>query len=319
MDEKVIRFKEEFKEKLFSAGVLRRVSSIEFRCKTCPICGDMKYHLYLYININSDDAIRWNCFKCHKGGLMTQEYLDKFELGMTVPRFKGKKRLDISHSVKSVGSRTTICDTDDVSAISKYIESRVGVYPTIEDLNKFDYIVNPRKYVMDYLGDEKIRMIGNRHWFKMTNGNIVGRVPEGDDSPRRWLKYDSNRINTTGLYRINQAFYIDKRINVCIAEGVMDVIGLYYNYPIENAVYIAALGSNYKAGIQYVIDRGIYGDSVNIKIFKDADIDLSLINIPRRMRELFASIEIYENLKSKDTGVRKEEMDIHRILEISHF
>ena len=30
-------------------------------------------------------------------------------------------------------------------------------------------------------------------------------------------------------------------------------------------------------------------------------------------------IEIYENLKSKDTGVRKEEMDIHRILEISHF
>lgn len=319
MDEQVIRFKEEFKERLFSAGVLRRVSSTEFRCKTCPICGDEKYHLYLYINMNSDDAVRWNCFKCHKGGLMNQQYLDQFELGMTVPRFKGNKRLNVNYSVKSGGGSTLVNETDDVSAVCKYIESRVGVYPTIDDLNKFDYIVNPRQYVMDYLGDEKIRMVGNRYWFKMTNGNIVGRVPEGNDNPRRWLKYDSNRINTTGLYRINQAFDMYKPINVCIAEGVMDVIGLYYNHPIENAVYIAALGSNYKAGIQYVLNRGIYGDSVNIKIFKDADIDLSLITIPRRLREFFSSIEIYENLKSKDTGVRKEEMDIHRVFEINHF
>ena len=105
-------------------------------------------------------------------------------------------------------------------------------------------------------------------------------------------------------------------INIVISEGIMDSIGLYYHYPIENAIYISTLGSDYKAGIQHMMKLGIFGDSVIIHIFKDSDVSNDMIKIPIGLQKLFKHIFLYQNTIGKDYGVFKEELDIHKIKKI---
>jgi hypothetical protein len=105
-------------------------------------------------------------------------------------------------------------------------------------------------------------------------------------------------------------------INFIIAEGIMDVTGLYYHHPIPNAMYIATLGSEYKAGIDHRLKMGIFGNSVHIHIFKDSDVDNTNIRVPYGMRQLFKHIYVYQNTIYKDYGVSKDKMEIHRVLKI---
>lgn len=315
MNEKIRKFKED----LLATGEFKRTTnSTEYRFKYCPFCGDSKMHLYLNIDINSDDPIFYHCFKCNSGGVLKQDMLEQMLPGSIIVPKWGKSRKVVVNGVVSsesvVISENIVAEGDDVSKVQEYIRSRVGSTPSIEDLNKFEYIVRPYDYAKTYLGDEKIRMLDEeRFWFRMTNGNMAGRFPNDKEEERRWVKYISNRVSGRGLYRINQAFDMYKPVNVCIAEGVMDLVGLYYNYPISNPIFIAVLGSDYTAGMKYVLERGIFGKGVNIKIFKDADVPMAKMVIPRRLMQFFQSVDIYENKLAKDTGVLPEKLDIQRV------
>ena len=71
--------------------------------------------------------------------------------------------------------------------------------------------------------------------------------------------------------------------------------------------------ADYAAGMKYVLERGIFGKGVNIKIFKDADVPMAKVMIPRRLMQFFQSVDIYENKLAKDTGVLPDELDIQRV------
>lgn len=74
------------------------------------------------------------------------------------------------------------------------------------------------------------------------------------------------------------------------------------------------MGKDYYRGIKYILDRGIFGHSVSIKIFKDSDVNEKDIYIDYNMKKLFNRVDIFENLMGKDYGVLPDELDIHKII-----
>lgn len=315
MKQDVYEFKEKLKETLESYGQLKRTNSTWYRMKECPKCGDKKWHCYICIDSSSDGPIGYNCFKCNSKGIVDQKFIDGIGfIDITIPKFVGGRKLNIGETVSTKIPDMTVNDMDNIDGVCKYIESRVGVYPTLAELQFFHYIGNAKKYCTDYLGTDDIGVVRNRYWFQMTNGNIVGRYKD-DNTNMRWLKYKTNKCKQKGLYKISLPVDLYQPINVLITEGVMDAIGLYYNYHgCDNNVYISVLGKNYIGGIMHAIDRGIFGDSVSIKIFKDSDVKTNSIYIDNNIRKLFKKIDIYENLSGKDYGVKPDEIDIHKII-----
>lgn len=304
-----------FKEDLLSSGMFRRVSAIQYRLKDCPMCGNRNWKMYVKIDVNSDEPVLYNCFRCNSHGIVDQKFLDSIGLDrMSIPKFMSSKRLDLHEGVSTKIPDILVTDMDKIDGICEYINSRIGSYPTLTDLQFFHYVGNPKRYVTDYLGNENVNTIKNRYWFQMTNGNIIGRTNNPADE-MRWLKYKTNKVKVAGLYRISVPVDFYQPINVIIAEGVMDLIGLYYNYnKLSNAIYIGTMGKNYVKGIQYILDKGIFGTSVNINIFKDPDVPLNKIWIDPNMRSLFKRVDIYENLTGKDYGVTSNMLDINRII-----
>lgn len=303
----------EFKESLISTGLFKRTSNTQYRVKDCPICGDRKWHCYVKIDLSNDGPVVYHCFKCNNSGFINDKFLEYLGIdNVNIPQFSRFKKLDISESVSEKISGRTVDEKDDIKGVSEYIYDRIGHYPTLVDLQFFNYIGNPMQYTSDYLGTEGQNMIYNRYWFRMTNGNITGRW-HNDDTHMRWLKYKSTKVRGSGLYKIDIPVDIYQPINVIIAEGIMDVIGLYYNYTeLKNNIYIATLGKDYEKGIRHILGRGIFGDNVVIKIFKDSDV--KSIYIDHNLKRLFKRVDIYENLKGKDYGVQREMLDVHKVI-----
>ena len=71
---------------------------------------------------------------------------------------------------------------------------------------------------------------------------------------------------------------------------------------------------DYVKGIKYILNKGIFGKSVNILIFKDKDVDINKVFIPDVLRKMFKSVGIYENMLAKDFGVCESEYDICKVI-----
>lgn len=304
-----------FKEALLNSGLFKHKTAKEYTCQ-CPYCSDNHEHCYVKIDVNTDDPVVFWCHKCTAHGMVKQDFLDKLDTDIRVPFFKGGNKLRVTKGVSVVVIDDILSEKDDISRVCSYIEERVGVYPTFDDLKIFQYIGNPKKYAVDYLGyNGDGKPFWNRHWFKLTNGGIIGRWGKGDkDDTLRWLRFKSPRVSAKGLYSMKKGFDPFKDVNVCIAEGIMDVIGLYYNYPVENGVYIATLGKGYESGITHMLSKGLFGSSINIKIFLDSNVSPLDVHIDPLMKRLFNKIEMYHNVIGDDFGLPKNEVEIKKYM-----
>ena len=302
----------EYKEKLLNTGIFKRVKEGQYKCKCCPFCNDSKFHMYVKISLTDDSPVVYKCFKCNISGKMNKQFMEYYNIdNISIPKTSYRKQINVGKVSSSVF--TTVDANDQVSDVCEYINSRIGHYPTIYELQYFQYVGKPIMYAEQYLGGNNTGVFKNRYWFRMTNGNIIGRWIN-DNNKYRWIKYKTNRIDNHGLYSIKIPINLLQPINVCIAEGIMDVIGLFYNYKVDNAFYIASMGKDYSAGMKYLISLGIFGSGVNIKIFKDSNVKTKDIFINHNMRKLFGKVEIYENIVANDYGVMPDKLDIQKCM-----
>lgn len=302
-----------FKEALLSSGMFKHMNTYEYTC-ACPYCGNNKQHCYVKIDTATDSPVVFWCHICTAHGRVGRDFLERLNLDINVPKYTGSAPLDTNKgvSIKVIGD--TVTDRDDTSRISQYILSRVGHYPTLEELKMFQYVGNPRKYATDYLGHSGgSRTFMNRHWFKMTNGNITGRWKD-DNTDFRWMNYKTYRVKGGGLYTFKKGIDTSKPITVVIAEGIFDVIGLYYNGNIDNGVFIGVAGKGYERGIKHILSKGIFGDSVSVRIYRDPNVKNEDIYINPVMMQLFKSVDLYYNTFNKDYGILPGELDIHKVL-----
>jgi hypothetical protein len=306
----------EFKEKLLSTGLFKNVTGSSWRrLRECPFCGDSKWHMYVKIDLTSDDIVGYNCFKCNAHGYVNDKFLKSLNIDLEVPKVAGgTRRINGDGGVSTKVPTVNVNEYDNIDGVCRYINERVGHVPTLGELQAFQYVGNPKKYAMEYLGMDDINNIRNRYWFQMTNGNIIGRYGN-DNTEMRWLKYHTNKCKSTGLYKIAVPIDLGLDINVMISEGVMDSIGLYYNYHgCTNNIYLSVMGKDYVKGIKYILNKGIFGKSVNIMIFKDKDVDINKIYIPWTLKKMFKSVSIYENMMAKDFGVCESEYDVCKVI-----
>ena len=299
----------EFKQQLISTGLFKKVSGDgQYKCQTCPYCGDTKYHMYVKIKPGSDDPVLYKCFKCNSSGLLKQDWLDYFGIEMKVPPIKGRKRIRPNSSVDlNEPILDPVKDRGMIEMCREYFMKRLGVEPTMDELKAFQLIGNPFDYVKSYLGGD-MWGLKDRLWFRMNNGCIAGRAVD-DNVSLRWRKRSPAGMSA-GLYSIKFPVDTCKPIIICICEGVLDAIGLYYHVSIPNAVYVACMGSDYAAGMRYAIDMGVFGDSVSVHIYKDADVNR--VSVPMSYKRLFKSVNVYHNNLAKDYGVKRELIEIEK-------
>ena len=296
----------EFKRKLLDTGLFQKVTGKgQYRCTTCPFCGDTHKHMYVKIDQDNDDPVLYKCFKCAASGIMNQQWLDYFDItDIQIPKIKGLRRIQ-SNGVSDVIPELIDFekDAESIAECSAYIQKRVGVYPSKNELKAFQFVGNVFEYVTAYLGGD-LKGLKGRVWFRLSNGNIAGRALD-DENSFRWRK--RNRIDALGVTRGGGIYIIKNQvdpyqtINICICEGVMDAIGLYYHGGINNAVFIACMGLDYQVGMKHALDMGIFGDNVNIRIYKDPNIDTVRINYT--WKRIFKSVVVYRNALGKDYGV----------------
>lgn len=304
----------DYKIALINTGIFRKVRGSQYRCKYCPFCNDSNFHMYVKIEMDDFTPVQYHCKKCVSGGIMNQKFLDYYGLSqITIPKYKGLKKI-IRNKVNNIPNDLFVYD-DSVVNIQNYIEYRIGIKPSKSDLQFFQYIGNPIKYANDYLttnilSDKWFTGDNYRFWFRLTNGNMIGRNQNEKDG---WIRFKSERIKDSGIYIIKIPFDPLECINVCISEGIMDSIGLYYHSGVKNGIFISVLGREYVKGIDYVLNSGIFGDNVNIKIFKDSDVNENSIFIDKYKRRFFKHVDIYGNTLSKDFGVNKYEIDISKL------
>lgn len=298
----------ELKETLLDTGLFYRTGSRGwYRLQECPYCGDLKRHMYVYIDLDNDTPVGYNCFKCNAHGIIDEKFMDAIGLGdLKIPKGKKRRRIDDS-IITDVGDMIHGCD---VRYIQDYIHQRVGVTPTMDDLISFNAIGDPFSYAREYLGGD-MKGLRNRIWFRCGNGCMIGRSIH-DDAGMRWLKYSGNaHVTDKYIYSIKKPFNTGSVVNLCIVEGVMDAIGLYYYQPMENPYYLACLGRNYSDAMMYALKRGIFGDSVCIRIFKDADV--KQVSVDSKLSSFFKSVSVYRNILGKDYGVCADKIEIEKI------
>lgn len=302
----------EFKEALLSSGIFRSTSNSRYTCQ-CPFCNDDKRHMYVLIDLTSDIPVLYNCFKCSTKGKMNREFLEFFGLeNLRIPKSSGRKQIDLQAGTIQVNMSSFVTPEDDIDGITSYVRDRVGVVPTLEELQQFKFIGNPVQYASEYLNRDNLHTLKNRHWFQMTNGNIIGRWFD-DNSKFRWLKYRTkNIVMKRGLYVMKTPIDLYQPINVCISEGIFDSIGLYYHYDHGNNMYISCMGRDYGSGIQHVLGLGIFGTSVNIKIFQDSDV-ATPTPVDPVLKKLFNKVEYFHNIKGKDYGLPPDQIEIEKI------
>lgn len=305
----------QFKEALLATGLFRHMNSYEYTCQ-CPFCKDNRQHCYVKIDTASDSPVVFWCHICTEHGIVGKRFLEGLNLqdDIKLPRYFGSKPLDDNKgvSIKVVGDLVT--EKHDTSKVREYIEGRVGHYPTLEELKMFQYVGDPRKYALDYLGYNGMgRPFMNRHWFKLTNGKINGRWKDDSGKPR-WFQFKTERVKSAGLYAMKKSFNPYEDITVVIAEGIMDVIGLYYNGGIDNGIFIAVLGKGYERGIKHILGKGVFGNSVNVRIYRDPNVEDNEVVVNPMLMSMFKSVELYHNAFGKDYGIKPEELDIHKSL-----
>lgn len=302
-----------FKEALLSSGIFKHMNTYEYTCQ-CPYCHDNRQHCYVKIDTATDSPVVFWCHICTSHGLVKKDFLEYFNLEIPMPKFTGSKPLDRNNGVAIKVIGDTVTEKNDISRVSEYVHGRVGHYPTLEELQMFQYVGDPRKYAFDYLGyNGEGRPFNNRFWFKLTNGNITGRWKD-DNTDHRWMNFKTNRVRGGALYTFKKGFDPYKPIVVVIAEGIFDVIGLYYNGSIENGIFIAVEGKGYERGVKYILSKGIYGDNVSVRIYRDPNVENYSVYVDPVSRELFKSVDLYYNTFDKDYGVTPDLLDIHKVL-----
>lgn len=310
----------EFKLKLLDTGYFKKQSGKEYVC-TCPFCGKRK-HCYVLFDLTNDTPLLYNCFRCNSTGIVNRKFLEYFNLEeMDIPHVKTLRKIDIANKISST-NKVVMFNIDDKKSIKlfqDYIKYRVNIEPTVDELMQFQLMTDPDLYARDYLGEasKNHEWFSQAIWFRLANGNIHGRSLYSDTE--RWIKFSSRRIRDVGIYNIKNGFDMEQDIIVCICEGIIDAIGLYYYNKlngITNCIYIACCGKNYEIGLKQAISKGIFGNSVSVRIYKDSDVDAKRIHLDENRVKLFKSVAIYENTKAHDYGVPMDSIDVKKVINI---
>ena len=212
----------DYKLALLNSGLLKKTGTkYEYRCN-CPFCGETHGKMYLRIDLDSDDPVCFNCFKCPAAGKqVTDELLELLGIDLNTIRIprntKTLKKLNTDFGVSTVIHEPTCCENDNIDAVCNMLGKRYS----IDELRSFQYVGNPGTFVNEYLGTgddcDGYDVLKNRVWFKMVDGGIIGYNINGNGY--RIYRCRRIRINTPKVYQMKTLIDLMEPVNVIICNG----------------------------------------------------------------------------------------------------
>lgn len=305
----------------------------------CPFCGDSvkdpsHHHFNIKINPDDNEPIVFRCLRCNVSGLLTTDTLAMIgavssEYASALKKYNraSSKKSSIVINKKKVNLEyPELIINDNVLKKHKYIEQRLGIKLDPYDLYK-------KKIVYDFLGlmkynkieqincsMEKAISLQNEHvgFISAKNDFINFRDITGKNK-RYYIYKVLKNFDTTGKFYIMpntiDPFSNDlKTIN--IAEGVFDILGLYYHIFEQyenNMLYVAINGAGYLNVIKYIMQQGLVCD-VNVNVFSDLDRPPHYYNkMIEKLSPFVNDIRVYYNMLEKDYGVPKKDIKLYEI------
>ncbi len=304
-----------------------KISSVQYRIR-CPICGDSQKnlrdaHCYIKCSYDPGEPILYICFKCNSSGIVGKSFLEKLGADSTVISKLGTQRFNRIATYKKTDVNIITGEPDTRCIQARYVKARLGSVP--DDVWPKLKIVWDLRGVYPYITDKRVRnsMPNNRDSISFLSDDkstLLTRFFNEENG--RWRKIKLFPTDGKSFYTISTQFDLFKTTlydpkgwsDLCIAEGVMDIISVYLREKVsDNAAYVAVLGSDYIAGLEYAIAKGIFGRSVRVHIHIDSDVDAD--DLARKLQNykwMYGTIEICSNLRYKDMGVTPDKIKVSR-------
>ena len=289
--------------------IFRKVSNIQYRIR-CVLCGDSDNprdsHMYLKCSYDPNEPILYNCFKCNSKGMVNKHFLSK--LGIKTVFDMDRKYFNRIPSIKKTSvdvlTGQPIPDSDQVG----YISYRLGDGFSIDDYERFKVIWD-MSAILPYITDVRIANTlpsnsSSISFLSDDKSTILTRYFH--DGVPRWKKIKLFPSENKAFYTIKTTLdiFTSEVIEVNIAEGIFDILSVYKNFPHNNSVHIATLGSNYLSGIDYAINKGLIGSNIVVNVYIDSDIDEKRLRHQLKdMKWLFGQINIRKNINYEDFGI----------------
>lgn len=307
---------------------------------SCPFCGDSRsdpYAASFYINIDkhSETFLTYHCFRasCNAKGIVNDDFMSRIgffnhKSAKDLTDYLSSKAIKIGGKYVSKKSKNVynVRNTENKLNDKKleYINKRLGLNLGYDDLYylkinldliellKFNDITIPDDKIKqyDYLGAYGVSFISAYNDYLIVR-DITGKTKMRYHNINLFDNYD----NVTKMYFMpGKLDLLDPDITVInIAEGVFDILGVYYHLNIDrkhkNQMFIAACGSGISSTVFKVIkEYGLLKCKVNI--FSDSDVKKSAYEDLRQLKKYLNifDVTIYYNEKSKDFGVTKSEI-----------
>jgi hypothetical protein len=232
------------------------------------------------------------------------------------------KRLGIKNEKLNV-KIPNVTYTAENSYKKKYIEKRLGIELTFAELVQLKCIFSLRDFLMV---NNVERLTVNVDRAKRLNNDYVGfltmqneYINFRDTTGKNKLRYDKyaileNMVDAVKMYTIPNKVDVlsTDEITINIAEGMFDVLGIFYNINNQNTknqIYTAVCGSGYMNVIKHFIRLGFIGKNITLKIFSDSDKDVYFYRKTIAYAKQFVgNIYLIYNTLEKDYGVPKDQI-----------
>jgi hypothetical protein len=307
------------------------------------MCGDSRKnprssHLYIKLDVKEDEAHEYYCQRCKSKGVVSSAFLKLLKiydnelnvsLGMNLKKASKKNK-----KFKPITKEKLIIPEPENTKINlvkcKYINDRLDINLKLEDLPQYKITTN----LYDMLDANKVDFLTNKNekFVDTLDRNFVGFVSYDNNycilrnlskkvmPDLRYYNYNifDNYDNSKRFYTIpTQIDILNPKLNVVIAEGIFDILGVYFNVETKhepNTLFIAVNGVGYNLVFKHLARMGFL--DMNIKIYSDNDQSLEMYrDIKKEMGAILTNrIQVFYNKKSKDFGVRPEKIQISRSL-----
>jgi len=306
----------------------------------CPYCGDSlksSKSAHLYIELRNEDMHRWYCQRCSEGGIVTPNFLKDIKIhnsDLTLNFFtqnskikytKGKKKSMTMFAKKEL-TFPQLKSTDKVVKHLLYLNDRIGVpISEKEAREKYRVILSFKDFILHndistFTVDKKMLRLIDRHcigFLSYDQSHIVFRSLDPKKTYFRYHIYNvfGNYNDTKRFYSINSDIDVLKlKLNVVIAEGTFDIIGVYEHFykgtELDNHLFLSVNGKGYNLIFLHLARLGFL--DMNIEIYSDKDVNLNFYKNMKKYSDILKNmkVKIYYNKIGKDYGVTREEIDL---------
>ena len=262
----------------------------------CPYCGDSRNlshaHLSVFIDVYTDEPMKFRCLKCDTKGLVTETVLEELDLPLDQSTYKelkafNRKAMRLGKYVDAEIEKFIVpLYQENQKNLSKlrYLNDRLGTsidfakardYKVI--LNLFDFMVANEIKTIDGLTYPMMENLDQNYigFLSCNNNCIVFRDITGNQKYRYFkVILNPKNVNADTFYSIPNSIPLmyTHDIHVHITEGIFDILSVQQNIiqTLENHYFYAACGYGGITILKYLVHHGI-NTGITLHIYSDND------------------------------------------------